>query len=80
MAVLHDHGGQLRDGGRPAAHAGGGGSVPPLARSGRLAGAADRHHQPLRVDAALHLVSPVGLRQEVHGGGGGGVKMWSKSG
>lgn len=78
MAVLHDHGGQLRDGGRPAAHARGGRPLPPLARSGRLAGAADRHHQPLRADAALRLVSPAGLApppaplEEFHGGGGVG--------
>lgn len=70
LALLHDHGGQFSDGGRAATDARGGRSVPQLARPGRLAGAADRHHQPLRSDAALRLVSPTLLGNPQRGGGG----------
>ncbi|XP_035503982.2 uncharacterized protein LOC118318443 isoform X2 [Scophthalmus maximus] len=58
LAVLHDDGGQFPDGGRAAPDAGGGRALPQLATPRRLAGAADRHHQPVRSDAALRLDFP----------------------
>lgn len=69
LAFLHDHGGQFPDGCWAVADAGGGCAVPQLAWLGWLAGPADRHHQPFRSDAALHLVSlSLGERIPLEGG------------
>lgn len=58
LALLHDHGGQFSEGGRAAIDARSSCSLPPLAKPGWLAGAADSHYQPFRSDAALRVVSP----------------------